>query len=82
MQLQVLKLDGCIGLTTFPNTFNQMAALKAVHLTHCLKLLNNTEALSMLPQTVQIIKEKKEKEKEERRKSKEERRKISETSKE
>ena len=32
---------------------------QAIHITHCLKLLNNSEALSVLPQSVAIIKEKK-----------------------
>ena len=57
--LQVLKLDGCIGLTAFPPSFSQMASLKTIHVTHCLKLLGNAEALAALPQSVQIVKEKK-----------------------
>ena len=58
-QLQVLKLDGCIGLTAFPPSFGHMASLKTVHATHCLKLLANAEALAALPQSVQIVKDKK-----------------------
>ena len=59
--LHTLKLDGCIGLTAFPQAFAQMVALKSVHVTHCQKLLNNAEALSVLPPSVHVVKEKKKK---------------------
>ena len=57
-QLQVLKLDGCIGLGAIPDTLVKMVALKQLHICHCIKLINNTEALRVLPSTVKIVKEK------------------------
>ena len=36
-----------------------MGGLRSVHITHCIKLLNNAEALSVLPPNVTIVKEKK-----------------------
>ena len=56
-ELQVLKLDGCIGLTTLPQSFSVMTGLKQLHLTHCQKLLSNAEALAILPSSVQIVSE-------------------------
>ena len=40
-----------------------MGGLRSVHITHCIKLLNNAEALSVLPPNVTIVKEKKKKDK-------------------
>lgn len=54
----MLKLDGCIGLSSFPAAFAEMASLKTVHITHCLKLINSDAALASLPSAVQVVKEK------------------------
>ena len=37
--------------------------LRSVHITHCIKLLSNTEALGVLPPNVTVVKEKKKKDK-------------------
>jgi hypothetical protein len=51
--LQVLKLDGCIGLSTLPAGFAHMASLRTINVTHCLKLLGNEAALKARP-TVEL----------------------------
>ena len=42
-----------------PPAFAEIASLKAIHVTHCVKLLANTESLKLLPAHVQLVKEKK-----------------------
>ena len=46
-QLQVLKLDGCIGLGAIPDTFAKMAALKQLHICHCIKLTTYQAAVEV-----------------------------------
>ena len=60
--LHTIKLDGCIGLSALPATFANMASLRTLDVTHCLRLLTlNGDALKMLPSAVNVITERKEK---------------------
>jgi len=59
--LTTLKLDGCIGLQSLPASFAKFTGLRTLNITHCLKLINNVDGLKLLPATIKIITEKKEK---------------------